>query len=88
MKYLNILELKKALKLSLHISPEESERIFLQAKREENADRVSLGNFFLTNIYIFLKFESMNQTQFLRKKSNSKTKKLLKKSFDVKNIFL
>lgn len=44
MKYLNILELKKALKLSLHISSEDSERIFLQAKREENADRVSLDD--------------------------------------------
>ncbi|XP_043461374.1 lysophosphatidylcholine acyltransferase isoform X1 [Leptopilina heterotoma] len=44
MKYLNILELEKALKLSLHISLEDSERIFLQAKREENADRVSLDD--------------------------------------------
>ncbi|XP_051161718.1 lysophosphatidylcholine acyltransferase isoform X2 [Leptopilina boulardi] len=44
MKYLNINELKKALKLSLHISPDDTERIFLQAKREENADRVSLDD--------------------------------------------
>ena len=43
MKYLNAMELRKALKLSIHIPTEESDRIFFQAKREENSDVVNLG---------------------------------------------
>lgn len=47
MKYLNAMELRKALKLAIHIPSEESDRIFFQAKREENSDIVNLGNCFI-----------------------------------------
>ncbi|XP_033223380.1 lysophosphatidylcholine acyltransferase isoform X1 [Belonocnema kinseyi] len=44
MQYLNAMELRKALKLAIHIPSEESDRIFFQAKREENSDVVSLDD--------------------------------------------